>query len=1442
MADSLFDGRYRYDYIYPRGRSGETLRAVDTLENERQVVIKRPAPNDAPPIRAGQEVSILNERKVLTRLAGHPVLTALLGGGQFLVGGSPHQYIVMERGQGVILADMVRELATREERLPALETLVIVDDLLDLLQMAHGRDIVYNDVDAKHLFWDRDNHRLKVIDWGNAVFLEGDEITPQGVSRQSDVFQVGELLYFILTGGGRLEIPRDAGADFQVNFGRDAERVHSRLQEIISKAVHPNSRLRYRSIPDLRSDLGEYRAPLERERNAILGRVVERLRRDRSKEELYGLLDTLQPALAMDPGYPQARQAEQEIMARMHDLEVAADLDAARIYLESANWSRAVHLLDELRQKARGDLAALVHLLLDSAMMLLDANLQPTSPAVLDAMVLIFEGQAAQAAHVLLTENVENENTRKLQWLLAERISAHVPEVLLLRPNLYRLETALAQLAAEGLIVTEPRALLAEINATLESMPASNTVTLMELRDAYRSVVDAVTALGTLLETIHVQHNVSERKLPLAAQERALNATMALADNMHVIGKQATTSPRDALQALDGSRVIDPMNASWDLIALLLDGLYELLGTYQTYVPSADGSDLEAWLVSSRQDLQPFAERLFDEMLVGMIEGLEIASQSWASYANDTIQGNRISAITALALAIDAVGTVSPTLAGWLNQLRTVVTNAHYIERHALYGGLGRALADGWEAFDRGRLVDAERLGQQAAEIARSEPQKFAAGRLRSLSELARGWIERTGINNLKGTQAALAALEQLYLTDDQTTLNSFAAQMPSKDTYLRAMGKGLVELFSRSSTAAVRILFFNYILLGTLDAHEGNLDDATFWRDAALKTLGDLAPRHVATRTLDEFIERRRDINAGTALINQITSAQAFSTLESTRKQLEDNAQARILAAGVHSLRELEAALRDWSDGEFRAAGTKLENAIHATSEVEQAASVTLTPYRSWLMELQAAAAELHVVSRQMSQDMDMRPDEPIDAIREAHQRQVEVTERMLGEPYVTTLRQWRDTFESFRSVYTDLSVRRSERLNRFNQLFRAMFIDRHPAYSLYRHWYDVTERSPEFPAPPTSEPVPRIAEGDDIPEIEYRGSRYADTSIGPARGLPRYMILGMIGIALLLIVILVIALVPKPESDSGQIPVTISDTPTQNLTQTAAALIAESTGSPVPTNTLDPARVTPTLPPRFITPTILPTPLPPVGVTEPPRATSTPTVTDTDAPTATPSSTPTPSATYTPTATPTPTLPPQGLQGEQSLLGIFGRLTEFPWDSDQFSPGGDGTFWRLGVGEESSGDMITVTLPADLLETYFGNNAATRIRRVEAEVALTTFNPSLLATNEVFFGVVLANAANPAETVGLHVQAVQPGVIDLGLRTGEDVQIISRESVNTVIVRVRLDRDPESGAITVFYNGQPLGDPVSFVGAEAMILPSLYVKNGGVIVSVTNWTVTLR
>src|SRR5437762_795075 len=85
--DSLFDNRYRIDQSFPRGRSGETLRASDMLNGEQPVIIKRPALQDAPPMRAGQEQHILDEKRVLERLASHPAIPQVLQAGTFRVGG-----------------------------------------------------------------------------------------------------------------------------------------------------------------------------------------------------------------------------------------------------------------------------------------------------------------------------------------------------------------------------------------------------------------------------------------------------------------------------------------------------------------------------------------------------------------------------------------------------------------------------------------------------------------------------------------------------------------------------------------------------------------------------------------------------------------------------------------------------------------------------------------------------------------------------------------------------------------------------------------------------------------------------------------------------------------------------------------------------------------------------------------------------------------------------------------------------------------------------------------------------------------------------------------------------------------------------------------------------------------------------------------------------------
>ncbi|NWF69460.1 MAG: hypothetical protein HXY40_10265 [Chloroflexi bacterium] len=1463
MADSLFDNRYRYDYIYPRGRSGETLRAVDTHDNDRPVVIKRPAPNDAPPIRAGQEVSILNERKALIRLAGHPVLTALLGSGQFFVGAMAHQYIVVERGTGEIVASMVSEKAARDERLPELETLVLVDALLDLLQTAHAHDIVYNDVDAKHLFWDRELYRLKAIDWGNAVFLEGDEVTQQGISRQSDIYQVGELLYFILTGGARPEVPRSAGEDFVVDFRRDSERVSARLQSIISRALHPNNRLRYRTLADLRQDLSEYRQPLERERDGLLARINERLRRSLSKEDLRALLSALEPALAADPGHPRARQTREQILDRLNELEVAADLDAVRIYMESANWQRAVSLLAELRPRSRGEMTNLIKLLTDCALLLHDETSVTATPSTHNALSLLFERDFARAALLLLTKT--DASTRPLHDLLAERISAYVPDVVLLRPNLYRLQTALKGLARLPGIV-EIRALFGEIQGALDKLAGSAAV-LVELRDGYRAVVDQLMGLNSLLQSFNARHNLSEEQLPLAALERASGAAMALADNMHVIGKQATSSPRDALQALDSSRAIDPLNPAWEAIGRLLDSLYELLQSYQTYIPAADGSDLEAWLKDARQDLVPFSERLFDEMLNGMAEGLEIAARGWLTYTETAIQGNRLATVTALTEAIDAVATITPTLSGWLNQVRTIVNNATYIERHALNGGLGRALADGWEAFDRGRLQDAERLGQQAYEIARTENERFAAKRLRDLATTAYGWADRGSVNSTKATQIALVNIEELYTPEENSTRQNFAAQMPSKDTYLRAMQKGIVELYSRSSSAAPRIFFVNGLLLGTLDAHDGALDDAAFWREVAVRALGDIGPRHTLTRILDEFIARRRDILAATALLNTIRSPQQLGLLEPIRRQLEDGAQTRPLAGAIQSLREMEGMLRDWADGEFRAAGIKLENAINAINEVEQTASTTLTAYRAYLMELQSHAAELYTINRQMRQVIERRPSEPADIVREAHRRQAEVTTQVLGEKYAATLRQWHETYESFLGVYADASVRRTQKLTRFNELFKAMFIDRHPAYPLYRLWYETTERAPEFPAPPTSEPTPRINEEEMLDPQEYRGQypQSAKEAVLLRERLARVPARAWLLLPLLLLGLVAVSVLAYSAFTAAQAAGQMQ-ADTENTLIAAAAQMTASASAVARTNPAAGALLTSetraatraaTEESRLSSPTLRAfiTPTPRIAtVTALPPAATTPAPTVTPAPptaTLTPTLTYTPSITPTPTNTPTPTLPPQGLQGEQDVLALLNTLpaAALPWDAALFSLAldNDGSrYWRLGRGELADG-VILLALPAALLETYYGNNAATRIRRMEIELSLATYNPALTIDNEVFFGALLQNAADSTQVAGLEVQLVQDGVVNLGLRSAlfdapDSLRIVSQRAVGSVILRVRLERDPISGAVLVIVNGDQLSaEPIALSSAQDAILPAIFVNDGGVIIYITRWTITL-
>ena len=1421
MADSLFDNRYRYNYIYPRGRSGETLRAVDTAADDRPVVIKRPNPNDAPPIRGGQEVSIINEREALKRLAGHPVSTELLGSGQFFVGGIPQQYIVMERAEGVIIADEVARLAGRHQRLPELEMLEILDRLVELLRAAHDLDIVYNDVDAKHLFWNRERYELKVIDWGNAVFLEGDEVTLQGISRQTDIYQIGELIYFILSGGYRVEVPRDADADFRVDFHQDRETVDPRLQAIVARAVHPNLRYRYASLGELNADLLRYRSPLEQDRNSIVARAIDKLRRpDLSRNDLQSLQTNLQIALRQNPAYPAARKAHQEIVDRMRDLEVAADLDAVRIYMRSHNWTRAADLLSELRERAGSKTAGLAHLLFDWCLMLADSPLERAPASVSAAAELLFDYRADKAANTLLLEESADEAQRLLQWRLAERVSSHFPDVLLLRPNLHRLGKAIEQLEAEGIPVDEPRGIVAGINKSLNEVPRFEAPGAGQLRDSYREVVESLSALNASLQTISLQHEFSERLLPLNALTRAQNAAMALADNMHVVGKSAANNPRDALSAIDASRAIDPANAAWDKIEDFLSLLYEILQNCQTYVPAADGSDLEAWLRASQDELTPFADQLFDEMLAEMLGGISTARNDWQRYRDVIIAGDRIEATGALTRASAALSTLSPTLSSWFKQLASVVEKANYVERHSVPGHLGRTLADGWAAFDQGQLADAQRLGQQAMEIARSESEQFIADRLWRVARVLRDWVERNGVESESRTQKALMDIEDLFSDRENRAINGFAAQMPSTETYLKAMTQGLVQGFAGGNTAALRLLYAQYILSGVLDAHDSAIDDADFWREACLRALPDFAESHIATRKLDEFVERRQDLLAAQNIFGELTGPHITDSLAELIRQLENNPQSRLLMPGIQSLQALESALQDWADAEFRAAGNKIEQVLRSITEAESNANIDLGAYRAWMRELQAALAELSVKRRNLMSDIDRQLDEPQPGIRDAIHAQADITEDLLGFTHAKMMLGWRDTYEAFLAIYTGDKTRKAQ-LEAMDTLFKAMFIDRNPAYPLFRHWYRQVEAMPEappepeatepedLPAPPAPEPSP-LAQ---LPSPDLNPAPAAK----PAR-LNRWAFNGALLVGIVLVIGGLLSLADSRGIEAilaAILPATEPSEPTAEASP-VPALSGEAVDSEAQA-----AESEPTVAENASAP-----------------ATSVPDPTDLPEATAIPSAIPTLARTEAPTPLPTAILPPEGLKGAQDLLELYASARLPFWDENIFSMASGS--WRLGGSGEDEGEALILAPTADLLDRRYGNEAPKRIMGVEAEIALHSSDPALKPA-DVAFGILLRDADGDSEA-GIQIQQVGPDSISLALVMDGEARLISQRSVNNLITRLRLDRDPSSGAVSAYFNDSRVGEPVTSLAASAALEPVIFVKDRGVVIGVSAWEITLE
>jgi eukaryotic-like serine/threonine-protein kinase len=172
---------------------------------------------------------------------------------------------------------------------PMQEGLVIelARQLLAAVQFLHDNDVVHDDLHAGNvLITHTDRPQVKISDFGISHELRGmpairpnvvhhaimaPEILATGyTSKQSDLYQVGLLLYWMLTGSSAIAMDATyADLAQQVSAGeprRKAEAIGTPLGELIAKMLRRRESFRYAAAREVWNDMRQ----LESWRNRIL--------------------------------------------------------------------------------------------------------------------------------------------------------------------------------------------------------------------------------------------------------------------------------------------------------------------------------------------------------------------------------------------------------------------------------------------------------------------------------------------------------------------------------------------------------------------------------------------------------------------------------------------------------------------------------------------------------------------------------------------------------------------------------------------------------------------------------------------------------------------------------------------------------------------------------------------------------------------------------------------------------------------------------------------------------------------------------------------------------------------------------------------------------------------------------------------------------------------
>ncbi|CAN5165092.1 hypothetical protein BH09ACT6_BH09ACT6_24990 [soil metagenome] len=232
-SDGLVSGRFRLGDLLGSGGSASVFDAVDVSSGEdgTHVALKilHPHLSRSPAARE----AFFTEARAAENLR-HPNIVAVLGVGVHDPDGEPLAWIALERAPGTTLA----ELCESSGALTVASTLVVADGVLRALEAAHAVGLVHRDVSPANIMVELDSdgrvqpEGVRLVDFGladaagrpvlgsdilrstrpasdsaaplgvlgSANYMSPEQALGEPVDERGDVYQVGAVVYFALTG------------------------------------------------------------------------------------------------------------------------------------------------------------------------------------------------------------------------------------------------------------------------------------------------------------------------------------------------------------------------------------------------------------------------------------------------------------------------------------------------------------------------------------------------------------------------------------------------------------------------------------------------------------------------------------------------------------------------------------------------------------------------------------------------------------------------------------------------------------------------------------------------------------------------------------------------------------------------------------------------------------------------------------------------------------------------------------------------------------------------------------------------------------------------------------------------------------------------------------------------------------------------------------------